>query len=91
MENMIRFQNIVKKYGEKTIIDDLCLDVKRGEFVTIIGSSGCGKTTLLKTVNGLVEPNEGDVLVNGASIMWISFRLGEGLATVFRGIFCSRI
>ncbi|OUP48720.1 ATP-binding cassette domain-containing protein [Lachnoclostridium sp. An181] len=68
MENMIRFQNIVKKYGEKTIIDDLCLDVKRGEFVTIIGSSGCGKTTLLKTVNGLVEPNEGDVLVNGASI-----------------------
>lgn len=52
-------------YDGKEIIHDLNLLVERGEFVTIVGSSGCGKTTLLKMVNGLLMPTEGDVFVNG--------------------------
>lgn len=54
-------------YGEKTIIENFNLSIEKGEFVTIIGSSGCGKTTILKMVNGLVEPVSGEVLVEGNS------------------------
>lgn len=50
------------------IIDNLNLSVEKGEFVTIIGSSGCGKTTALKMINGLIEPTDGDILVDGENI-----------------------
>lgn len=43
--------------------------VAKGEFVTIIGSSGCGKTTVLKMINGLIEPTSGDIFVDGSNIL----------------------
>ena len=46
-------------------MDGVSLSVAEGEFVTVVGSSGCGKTTLLKSVNALVLPDEGRVLVRG--------------------------
>ena len=64
-ETAIRFDQVSKGFGETMALDDVSLDVPRGAFVTVIGSSGCGKTTLLKTVNALVVPDEGHVLVNG--------------------------
>ena len=64
-ETAIRFDQVNKGFGETMALDDVSLDVPRGAFVTVIGSSGCGKTTLLKTVNALVVPDEGHVLVNG--------------------------
>lgn len=64
----IEYRHVKKAYGEKVVLSDLSLRVRRGEFVTIVGSSGCGKTTALKMVNRLVEPTSGDVLVNGASV-----------------------
>ncbi len=42
--------------------------MKKGDFVTIIGSSGCGKTTALKMVNGLIEPDAGEILIKGENI-----------------------
>ena len=54
MSTAIEFQNITKTYENKTIIDHLNLSIQEGEFVTMIGSSGCGKTTTLKMVNGLI-------------------------------------
>ena len=59
MKTAIAFQHVKKAYGEKTVLRDFCLSIKKGEFVTIIGSSGCGKTTALKMVNGLLTPIRG--------------------------------
>lgn len=66
--NAIEYENISMTYGEKKIIDNLSLVIEKGEFVTVIGSSGCGKTTILKMVNGLVTPTEGRILVEGQDI-----------------------
>lgn len=68
MNPSIEFKNIKKSYSEKVIIEEFSLSVKKGEFVTIIGSSGCGKTTILKMINGLIEPTNGDVFINGENI-----------------------
>ena len=65
MSVAIEFKNIKKQYGDKVIIEDFNLSIKEGEFLTVVGSSGCGKTTLLKMVNGLITPDKGQVLVKG--------------------------
>ena len=56
MQTVIEFRHIKKAYGDKVILKDLNLSIEKGEFVTIICSSGCGKTTALKMVNGLLYP-----------------------------------
>ena len=68
MKTAIEFKSIKKAYGEKVVIEGFNLSIEKGEFVTIIGSSGCGKTTALKMVNGLIQPTEGDIFVNGENI-----------------------
>lgn len=65
--NAIEYKNISMAYGEKKIIHNLNLTVEQGEFVTIIGSSGCGKTTILKMVNGLLAPTAGEIFIEGKS------------------------
>lgn len=61
----VAFEHVFKRFGEAAAVDDVDLSIDDGAFVTIIGSSGCGKTTLLKMVNALVMPDEGRVLVHG--------------------------
>lgn len=68
MQKMIEFRHVRKAYGEKVILEDFNLCVEKGEFVTIIGSSGCGKTTVLKMINGLLEPDGGEILIEGENI-----------------------
>lgn len=68
MKAAVEFQNISKIYGDQKVIDSLNLSIAEGEFVTFIGSSGCGKTTLLKMINGLIAQSSGDVLVHGENI-----------------------
>ena len=68
MKTVIEFKNIKKAYGDQVIIDGLNLSIEKGEFITIIGSSGCGKTTVLKMVNGLIQPTAGDIFVDGENI-----------------------
>ncbi|KXL54238.1 choline transport ATP-binding protein OpuBA [Anaerotignum neopropionicum] len=65
---MIQFRNVSKRYGKKTILDNLTLDIKAGEFVILIGPSGCGKTTTLKTINRLIEPDSGEIIIDGKDI-----------------------
>ncbi|MEA5019208.1 MAG: ABC transporter ATP-binding protein [Gordonibacter sp.] len=59
------FEHVTKRFGNTTAVDNVSLTIPSGSFITIIGSSGCGKTTLLKMVNALVIPDEGRVLVQG--------------------------
>ena len=64
----IEYRDICKSYGEKNVLEHLNLKIPRGEFVTMIGSSGSGKTTALKMVNRLIEPTSGEVLVDGRNV-----------------------
>ena len=62
MDTAIEFKNVKKVYNKKVIIDDFNLKITPGEFLTVVGSSGCGKTTILKMINGLIIPDSGQVL-----------------------------
>ena len=68
MEPIIRFEQVSKAYGAEPVLKDFSLDVFPGEFLTVIGRSGCGKTTALKLVNGLIAPDSGRVLVRGQDV-----------------------
>ena len=68
MQSEIEFKNFKKVYGDKVVMEGFSLTVEKGDFVTVIGSSGCGKTTALKMVNGLIEPDAGEILINGENI-----------------------
>ena len=65
---MIEIKNLKKSYKEKPILKGVDLTIKTGELMVIIGSSGCGKTTLLKTINKLNSIDSGDILLDGISI-----------------------
>ena len=62
---MIKFENIGKNYKTANVINNINLEIKKGEIVVIIGSSGCGKTTLLKMINRLIKPSYGKIFING--------------------------
>ena len=66
---MIELKQIRKDYGERTVIKNQSLSIKDKEFFVLIGPSGSGKTTLLKLINRLIDPTEGDVLLNGKSVI----------------------
>ena len=83
MDTAIEFKHVKKVYGEKVIIDDFNLKITPGEFLTVVGSSGCGKTTILKMINGLIIPDEGQVLVHDQctqAVDLIELRRGIGYA-----------
>lgn len=80
MNTAIEFKDIKKVYGDTTVVNRFSLTIAKGEFITMIGSSGCGKTTILKMINGLVIPDEGTVLVDGKDIR------NEDLITLRRNI-----
>lgn len=68
---MIEYRNVSKEYDEGSgvlAIENLSLSIDPGEFVMLVGSSGGGKTTLMKMVNRLVEPTQGEVLINGKNV-----------------------
>ncbi|TVQ97184.1 MAG: phosphonate ABC transporter ATP-binding protein [Desulfovibrionales bacterium] len=64
MRPMIRFENIQKRFGNELVLKGVNLTINEGEFVAVIGASGGGKTTLIRTVNGFVVPSAGNVYVN---------------------------
>lgn len=67
-DTIIRFEHVSKSYGENIVLDDLNLEIHKGEFITVIGSSGSGKTTMLKMINGLLTPTKGIIYVDGKDI-----------------------
>jgi putative spermidine/putrescine transport system ATP-binding protein len=69
--SQIDFLNISKGYAGKPAVDKLNLHIQSGEFVSLLGPSGCGKTTSLRMLAGFLEPDEGDIRINGASVLGI--------------------
>lgn len=65
---MIQFEHISKVYGDKTVVNDINLAIENGEFISILGTSGSGKTTMLKMINKLIEPTSGTILFAGQDI-----------------------
>jgi multiple sugar transport system ATP-binding protein len=59
----IRFQNVTKKFGNLSVVDDLSLEIADGEFVVLLGPSGCGKTTTLRMLAGLETISSGDIYI----------------------------
>jgi phospholipid/cholesterol/gamma-HCH transport system ATP-binding protein len=68
MEYSVEFRNLVKKFGESTILNDLTFGIHNNKITTILGFSGAGKTTLMKHILGLAKPTTGDVVVLGTDI-----------------------
>ncbi|MBP2463503.1 MULTISPECIES: ABC transporter ATP-binding protein [unclassified Rhizobium] len=64
----IRFENITKRFGNFTAVDNLTLDIYEREFFSLLGPSGCGKTTLMRMLAGFEEPTEGRILLQGKDI-----------------------
>lgn len=64
----VRVTNLTKKFGDLLVLDDISFDVKEGEFLCIVGPTGCGKTTFLNSLTKLYDITAGEILVNGEPV-----------------------
>ena len=92
MSISIKTEDLVKKYGSRTVVDHVSFEVKQGEIVGLLGPNGAGKTTSFYQVVGLIKPDEGKVFLNDQDItslpMYKRAKMGIGYlpqeASVFR-------
>ena len=63
-DNIIKIENLVKSYGKHLVLDGINLDIPRGRIVGLLGANGCGKTTLMKIMTGLIHDYSGSVLID---------------------------
>lgn len=84
---IVRFEGVSLSYGENQVLKEFSLEVPRGQCLTIIGSSGCGKTTMLKMINGLLTPDTGRILVDGQDISQSDLtRLRRGIGYAIQNV-----
>ncbi|HLU84172.1 MAG TPA: LPS export ABC transporter ATP-binding protein [Vicingaceae bacterium] len=65
---ILRADNIIRKYGKRTVVKGVSIDVKQGEIVGLLGPNGAGKTTSFYMIVGLVQPNEGEIFLDNTNI-----------------------
>lgn len=82
-ENVIEVRNLLVRYGDQTVLENVDLDVRRGEILVVAGASGCGKSTLLRHMIGLSIPAAGEIAINSVNI---AFASEAALQHVRRGI-----
>jgi spermidine/putrescine transport system ATP-binding protein len=68
MSFIVEVENISKKYGSITALDNVSFKIKEGEFFSLLGPSGCGKTTILRIIGGLADQDSGTVIIDGADM-----------------------
>src|SRR5262245_45698248 len=68
MSAYLSIENLCVAYGATRVLDRVSLDVERGEMIALLGSSGCGKTTLLRSIAGFIRPQSGSIRVDGRDI-----------------------
>ena len=64
-KNMIEYKHVALRYTEKAILKDVNLRIENGEFMVLVGPSGSGKTTMIKMINRLLEPTDGNIYMDG--------------------------
>src|SRR5215210_567707 len=87
---MIQLQNVSKHYTNTRAVDNISFEVKEGETIVLLGTSGCGKTTTLRMINRLTEPSSGKIVVNGQNIQEQpaeKMRRGIGYVLQHHGLF----
>lgn len=67
-EIKVKVDHMTKRFGDLLVLDDISFDVKKGEFLCIVGPTGCGKTTFLNCITKLYEPTSGEILINGEPV-----------------------
>jgi osmoprotectant transport system ATP-binding protein len=90
MSKIIEYKNIGKSYSGEWVVRDFNLSINEGDFICIVGTSGSGKTTLLKMINGLLKPDEGEIIISGKNVLdddIISLRRKIGYAIQGNGLF----
>ena len=65
---MIEYRHVALRYGEKEVLKDVNLSIDDGEFMVLVGPSGSGKTTMLKMINRLLEPTDGNIYMDDKRI-----------------------
>ena len=65
---VLRTENLVKKYRQRTVVNHVSIDVTQGEIVGLLGPNGAGKTTTFYMTTGLITPNEGQIFLNDKNI-----------------------
>ncbi len=68
MSDFLVFENVTKRFGSLTAVDNVTIGVSKGEFFSLLGPSGCGKTTLLRMLAGFEQPDKGRIYLNGQDI-----------------------
>lgn len=67
-DEKVRVQNLTKKFGDLLVLDNVSFDVRKGEFLCVVGPTGCGKTTFLNCLTKLYEPTAGEILIDGEPV-----------------------
>src|SRR5512134_3109509 len=84
-DEIVQIKNVVKSFkvgeGEVTILKGISFDVKKGEFVSIVGPSGIGKSTLLNMISGIDRPSSGEIIVTGREV----HKMSENKLAAWRG------
>ena len=86
-ETILEIKNLKKSYGQNEVLKDISLSVKEGEVISIIGSSGSGKSTFLRSINLLESPSGGEILFHGENVLEKGYNLTayrEKLGMVFQ-------
>jgi len=85
---MIRIEHLFKSFGDLVVLDDINLQVKKGEILAILGESGTGKSVLLKHMIGLLKPDRGQILIDGREITQLSekelLKMRKGIGYLFQ-------
>jgi len=81
----VELRGVTKRFGEIVAVDHIDLEIEDGEYLGIIGPSGCGKTTLMRCIAGIIEPDEGDIYVDGERVNGVPPE-ERGVGYVFQNI-----
>lgn len=65
---IVVFDNVSKKYNDDYILKDISFELEQGKFYTLLGASGCGKTTILRLIAGFIDPSSGDIYIDGENV-----------------------